>query len=1679
MVFWSRNLHEIICEAQSIGFVDIAVQQLENHKKQFIALLDDSPKNTEHRKLLQAGKVYIDGILNKVNDEFIKDVVLLSNELDINENVAATLYYQVLEGSSNTSSNRINASIEYYHIERSYLLETLKVIIKSIYDESVDWNIKRFFLEYIQDIMDDTAIPIRGGDNNTTTGTFPAKILQTAKKLIGMIKSLEKDGTLIKSNTTTPQSTSTTANNSISSTTNNVFGNNTSQNMSASISSTSPIKLNEKITLRRITHLKDERVHLMEILYHLASLFWLKGNDLLTIIDYIVKVNLSNAITPYLTMVLMAALSPQPNELKIGNDLAQDSATIQKCHAKFQQQQQWKVPALRSMILLQWVAFLTNAIHRHPGLEMKLGIKESQRTEMAKNAIHTSKVFGFINDYLLYFKQQSKNKMNGELETNKSYVTDDSAMILDGLTVDPGDYTKFSADIKLDFQGYVIFEIQHFTTFIIKNMADFLKDINYEEEDMIGGSGIIPKSRTAFVTSEEDVLKKHNLELFFTLLASLYHDRPNEGLWFWTNDGNSDTSDFIKWITDIKLVGTVRACYEFLGAISCGDQCATHSYRFLEAGSVRNDIKTSRLFSWGKLFAAIQFYEPLLNQATDNNPAVFPTGEEDLLKNFLYVLNQVVQYSVEARLNLWNDSDYRVSDSLTKLANSSISASLRSSLCNALAAFCSPWGGGINNVGRNISLQVWNIIENGNVFINKKGKIGHDIKHGKTATAATPSSSSSATIATSSSDEITGFMQELSLERESRSYVETLSILNLLENLIHTQTKRDQLQNGFNASVSSIPLNLGKETRFPGAQPYITSIIDDIFLSLDDQRYKNEIDKWELTLACLKVLDNCVYSFDLLPLFDAYEIWRQAPTQHKSDMEQALGYYITHPGFIVIIRILSGNPLVNELFKIIIRGKDAMLETVEAISPFIIKSMVRCLRILLHVMQLQAISTNFLIPQVANSATYLPSGKYRLGDLTFSPFPSTATIGDHMLYNRSVIVNIAQLINCGHHEEICYLSNKIIHGLSMEPKQNVDIQDITRNNIYSIFSGIGAKLTEILEVDKVSYDIIRRYSERLEIEKSENTTYNDYEYDINNIPFWLAADILNNTYRNQDDFEKQHMATSVRLAILDTLLDNVSADKPSPTITEYLLGIKSLTSSLPAAATSSSIPTSSAASRICLHSLLNVLQVNLDTSTSANTFDNEAYSNNKSSFLPLTATHPVLAEKCYQLIYKLCARKSTSFKVMQYLRIRDDYFYKQLKLLITTPFMFNQVNNCNVTTGTVLFDNGEKIKCDMITLRSELLRRVWLLKTIAIELHVLSKTNSRLDTMRMLNLLYPSNDNNVNDDENYSAIFENATDPKLSAKHHRGYTSRSPTIIKFPETLNFVWEDDLTNSEPPTTNYFKNFDKNQFQTKSITGCTVNDIKSIYTYLRNEQKHMKETGDLVTDTDNWAAEIEMGYILQTSTAENHCLEINYGKTKCLEAWCQLIRVNLLDNLDLLSKKERVDIIQKILEQLFSNMNAVASIENKTDLVHDLLRSFSKLLLTIMTRLHQDNDKEKSQREQLLEKYESEKNENENTSYYYRQQLAFSTSELILNVSCKDLEIVFKTMMDFIRNTTLAADTKKSIYAAIIHFIQILPTLDNNDNSDNDNNIDKQQQLLKQQMLEQLVILRNSENNAFLQ
>ncbi|XP_037955762.1 uncharacterized protein LOC119685527 [Teleopsis dalmanni] len=78
-----------------------------------------------------------------------------------------------------------------------------------------------------------------------------------------------------------------------------------------------------------------------------------------------------------------------------------------------------------------------------------------------------------------------------------------------------------------------------------------------------------------------------------------------------------------------------------------------------------------------------------------------------------------------------------------------------------------------------------------------------------------------------------------------------------------------------------IPNNLGSGSRKPGMEPYLTFIVNEIFLKFNTRNYKNTIEKWQIAEKCLKILRY---------LLEIYEIHNQDLVKNKTD--QLPGYHI-------------------------------------------------------------------------------------------------------------------------------------------------------------------------------------------------------------------------------------------------------------------------------------------------------------------------------------------------------------------------------------------------------------------------------------------------------------------------------------------------------------------------------------------------------------------------------------------------------------------------------------------------------------------------------------------------------------------------------------------------------------------------------------------------------------------
>ncbi|RCI02163.1 hypothetical protein CU098_001432, partial [Rhizopus stolonifer] len=1496
-----RTLLGQVCEHQKLSSPALAMQlkdELSIKKQVFSKLLDNSPKNAEHRK------AFIDGKEFRVNEDFMKEATYLSDQLDVDEYEASRLLFGGISVAPTMNSTPLDAAVSLYHDERGYILATLNVILETIKNPDIDQHVHSIFNAFIMEIIE-------------SSPSLVINILKSEKHLAKMISALTKNGVL-----------DSHANDS---------------------------KFNETTLSLRIERLTDERIYLVQILYHIASLFWLAEPDLLGVLEHVQSKNLSDITYPYLLTVVLAALSSRSRECT-KHQLTNNESFIKKVHEQITTKQ-WKVSTSKALVQIQWGLWLSETVKTKPTIEATLKMNKQERITFIESALDLD-AFGIMNRYLLYFKQNQTNSDNASMIKNTD--VEDSNMEIDGLIVDLNDYTKFVAQVWTDFQPYVVYELESFSSSFILNMSDVFSNFKKVSTEALG-------EEQPYESATED---KNSLGQFLTLLASIYRDRLNAGLSFW--DQSTGLNRFLAWLLDFRSPNTLAATFDFLGAISAGE---------------------NHIFSWGKLFGTLQHYgREYANRSSEDEPPAMQAMEEDILHKFLYLCQQVVQYSQNARILVWSDPVLRAR--------------------------------------QKIALDVWNILESSDMVIANKTMVSQpeeptvmedttpslpqaNILFGSSRlpplqpppSFSEPTKSKKSAPSYCLPEQPAGFLCEFEDEKSRRLYTETLSLLDLFASLIHTSSKREQLLSGFAPGLSSIPFCLGKHNnRSPGTAPYLSLVIDHIFLNLNHLHYAQPEIQWQLSDACLQIIENSMASFDLQPLYDYLKSREDQSTQtivsytkaldepglppvntvdaDKDLMQNTLLAYTTHPGFDILLRILSGGSLVHELFKLVEKGKAAIIESNKnkaGKNKYFRSSMVRCLRIFQYVFSKQDMFANMLVPQLMHYATTMPMGKIKLGNFEFAAPPSTLqSLAKLMLYDTEVIVQTALMVNCEDDLEICRLSMSVLTYLASEPDYSRSILSARLpNHIHIHMGGIGSQLAGILSANRCSSDIILGFSERLEVEGMGTMTYDDYEYDFNVIPFWFAKDVISNIHNYKDPVSS--FSSSIYALILDMLLKNTDPNISSPTFTEFLLGYDVKELELKGAqhkSIGSDVPSQLA----CLTTILHTIQAGTQDDHLA---DSPVFS------------HPVLTEKFYQLVYRLSARLSTSTATLHYLRSLDTFYLKQFKL-IASRFERSVSVAEPLFEGVLICENGTRVQTDYFTMVSVLNQRAWLLQLIALELHQASHTSSKSAILPLLKLMYGVETDNV------VAKMSN-----INLDHQHDYQQPLWDMLEIINSLEFKWIDSMDSQEDVMEpNYFKDFDPKLYMIKKEEGHELYDIQAIYKLLRQYQTSHPEMKSLASQ-ERVQLELEMGSILKRLMADNRHREIAYGRLHCLRAWKQVVEVTLSDCFDMFTFADRERIVYDLLTMLLSKLEG--------DLHADVLKGLSEVILSLLTRLREDK-----RRQSILQ---------------------LSLEQDVSTLPIEKLCHMFVSIVKAICNTSSTLDVRSTLYSALVNLLQYIAPEEN--------------------------------------
>lgn len=1371
--------------------------------------------------------------------------------------------------AARVGSNAIDTAVLLYHSERGYLLACLDVILKSAKDSSISEEVRSVCYQFMDELMKQT---VRINSNNST-GTYVSKIISTLEYLTRTIHDIRNTGSVI-----------------------------------GQVPEPGSGKLGDDISNLRIERLGDERVYTVQILYHIASLFHIDANDKLSMLKLLEDAELSDPATSYVIIAMITSLSQENQQQEITpSNSTMDFIT--NFHNRIMTRGS-KVPVIKAVVVLQWILYLSDPVRANTAISSDIVNRSEVKIQQLLDHALAADVFRFMDQYLLYFQQP-----NAMIDTERKMVKISDMEELDPTTFDKSDYNNFNADIRTDFHPFVIHELEKLATTMIHIKFGYLQQLKYKEEDT--NTPVTPETAAVVVAGSAETIKQCcDFEYFLTFLASVYRDRVNAGIIFWSRN-QEGLNSFTRWLSDVKVIRTVCAAFDFFGSIATGDECSTNMFKFF-MGGVQADLGSSTLFSWGKPLSALEFYSNLLRDLSEESQMAIPAAEEQLILKFLYILKQTVQYSSAARISFWFNNIIRAQQILLNFLAYSNSTRLRAAMFDVIAAFCSSWGGGVDGVGLSISSKVWELLEQNDLLIPKYKTV--QVNQDESRQVYRPSV----------------VMREFQVEKESRVYTQTLSVVRLIGSAIHTQSKRDALVSGFKPPSQSMPANLGKGTNHPGATPFISLVVDDIFVVLPTLKYTYAEARWQLTEACLMVMENSVESFDLR-LFEKEYVKRELNeslreiTPNEGAQQKILDFLI-HPGFQVIIRILSGGRIVNELFNVIEECASKKSEEIENM-PYHMQCLLRALRILLRVLTLQNTFCKVLIPYIMAFSKRKESSEFQLGGFTFAPLPSVVFLGQLMLFNSQIIERIALLVNYEDQEEICYLSAKILNSLSVTNEETDNTHDQLKSLGYVTTlvaaPSLGSSVTSILSTSKHAESIVFGVSERLSINLPEVTTCDDYEYDTNNIPFWLAEETLNNTYSYPSDF-RPRISSSVRLAILDLLLQSAKQSTPT-SLAEFLLGYDlSKEHSL----TKIQDTQTNQAMLVCFHAILDMMRQGVENRTY---LSDTMIEDNAEQTLPLIDTHPILAEKCYELIYRLCSKQSLSISTLRYLRNRENFFYKQFDC-ISSRIEENMFTESPAFAGEMICADGSKVKTDFFKLRSKLHQRAWILQCIALELHTTVGMNQKNEAGRLLELLYGRKNMLAEDDMDTS---EQQLDNNIFSSTD-AFQQPLVKMLELVSSLDFSWVDGLTKDiKVAELNHLHGFEVAGYLIRNDRGCEIYDVRAIYEFLRSTQESM-----FAGTPNNDAVETEMGSILNWCMVDNHKREIEHGKQHCLEAWKEVIHITLVECFDLIGCEHREHMVYELLNMLLTKMTNTKEYNEK------MLKSMSEVILALITRLRKD-------------------------------------------------------------------------------------------------------------------------------
>ena len=1053
----------------------------------------------------------------------------------------------------------------------------------------------------------------------------------------------------------------------------------------------------------RYDSLRYERRTLAIALGSISRMGYISPNEMKSIVEWL-SLNPNHAMTFYMLTTLLLSLNPadpQSYQGHLRRILATDISTMTYMTTKLAASTEWKEPGLKATILLKWTLFLTEARHADSSLEHRTGFRTEELETQVWNAVQGD-AFAYLALSVIQLQRQSGGTPATSLVNSLA------------LTPEQHEYRDVPSD---DYKPFVLSAFENLVRSLITHASSELRKIKQRQEDLVHANARTDRTRStsarfpSSIAAESDkpgASPRNDTAMLFCFIGLLYSALPPErALQFWgsapqgepfhttylehleTTAGRLPTFlQWAVWSTSIHDMTMSTALYDMLAGLAKGQQCSELAYNFMaRAGgevipgsSLPSSSSSGPSISWGVIFGLLDSWAassmnprhyhhqpqqplfglsvPLAGNSTHSTSVPLQQSSQHvtigakevfLAHSFLRLLSTVVTYSVAVRVALSGHAHFRAIPTLVSLIPLGVPLELKGALFDTLSAFCEP-GAGIPGV--EICKAVWTLMERLEV-INVR---------------TIPTGAFASVLPT-----MKGVEAELEeIETVHRLYPATIPFLKLLCTLIHTP-KRVPLKDLVSDTqpISTIPETLGQPYRLPGIGPFTAFVVDNVFAKIPTREYSRPSDRWQTNNLCLCYIERGLASFDLESLV--------AIPQSPLLKSESLVPLLIHPGYDIMKQLLTNTPLQASILSYIVDGVEGFEKEFGDEEPFFRSTIIRVLRIVHRVLEIQDIFLDILVPLTSDVDTVPIVG-------TVHPRSYYARFDQTLSFSPQHIPALAAYMAFPSHSELVLLSIKIITILSA--------------------SNSSSDLATLIERSNDSERILGGFMQIINVESMEDVL--DAE---------TLADRTTGAGAPEAEEGQESLEQAIRLAALDLLIQGTDSGRRYPNIAHFLLfgGVN----------TEPQIqdPHALGARKTSVHVLLDLVNTGVPRLKGKDHLVPRA--------TPLFLSLPGLAERCYRVISQLCVHPRTSDFTTRYLRTREDFFARQLACLpaqvpptMQEPYV------------QVLYNDGSRVTTTVSSMSSFLRLRSRIFDLVALDLHILTNKGHFKGVSELLDILF-------------------------------------------------------------------------------------------------------------------------------------------------------------------------------------------------------------------------------------------------------------------------------------------------------------------------------------------------------